>query len=278
MSFRWCCDDGGVDGEAAAVAGPVLDRECPIWRGTFGGLGSVRVLADGGLEIEVDESDQPDADEIGRRHDALRWGWGEPLGWARRGCEVTVGSALVGPRGGPALLLRGNPHDVPVVVCGLAQRGWRVVADRFVPLRWSDDAAEVQSTATPVLVARRRARAMGLDWVDVRHDSDSAIVEVPRADCSAAFGGVVDVVGRRVGAPNFERLEGHERFEMASRLAVTGALLPDGGGLEPSARMARDLRVAALPIARAHLEAEAPNDACEAIESWWLAVWPAETS
>ena len=267
-----------MDGEAAAVTGPVLDREGPIWQGTFGGLGSVRVLPDGVLEIEVDEADRPDAEEVARRAEALRWGWGEPLAWARRGCELVVGSALVAPHGGPAFLLRGHTHDVPVVVCGLARRGWRVLADRFVPLRWSDDTAEVQATATPVLLARRRARGMGLDWVDVRHDSDAAIVEVLRAEGAAALGGVVDVVGRRLGAPTLERLEGHERFEMASRLAVTGALLPEGGGLEPSERMTRDLLVAALPIARAHLEADAPAPVLEAIESWWASTTSQECS
>lgn len=267
-----------VEGEAAAATGPVFDREGPIWQGTFGGLGSVRVLAEGVLEIEVDEADHPDDEEIRRRHEALRWGWGEPLAWARRGCELTVGSALVGPRGGPALVLRGHTHDVPVVVCGLAQRGWSVLADRFVPLRWSTTAAEVQPTATPVLLARRRARAMELEWVDVRDDSDAVVVEVARAGRALAFGGVVDVVGRRTGAPVFERLEGHERFEVATRFAATGALLPADGGLSPPERMARDLQVAAMPIARAHLEPDAPATVLDAVEAWWVSTWSLEVA
>ena len=245
-------------------------REDAVWEGTFDGLGSVRVHPGGALDITVEGAETLDPDELGQRTAALRWGWGEPLAWARRGCSVTVGTAMVAPGRRGALVVRGVVHDTAIVVAGLAGRGWHVLADRFVPLRWSDDAAEVQPTDAPVLLARRRAEAMGLSGVAVRADTDALAVEVPRWSTPEPFVGSVEIVMRRVGRELFELLEGHERFEAASRLVAGGALAPDGDPLTPSERMARDLRLAGLDFARAHLDADDPDDVLDAVEAWWL--------
>lgn len=252
------------------ATGVRLAREGLVWEGIFDGLGSVRVHPGGELDITVDGADALDPAELEQRRAALRWGWGEPLAWARRGCSVTVGTAIVAPGRRGALVVRGVVHDTAIVVAGLADRGWHVLAERIVPLRWSDDTAEVQPTDAPVLLARRRAEAMGLTGEPVRADTDALAVEVPRWSTPERLVGAVEVVMRRVGRERFELLEGHDRFEAASRLVTGGALAPDGDPLTPSERMARDLRLAGLGFARAHLDADDPDDVLDAVEAWWL--------
>lgn len=256
--------------EAGGSTGVRLTRDGPVWEGTFDGLGSVRVRPDGDLEVAVQGADDLDPIEVEQRAAALRWGWGEPLAWARRGCSITVGTAVVAPGRRGSLVVRGAAHDAPIVVAGLAGRGWQVLADRVVPLRLSDDVAEVQPTDAPVLLARRRVEAMGLSGSAVRADTDAVAIEVPRWSAPEPLLGVVEVLMRRGGLPPLEVLEGHERFEMASRLVAIGALEADGEALAPSECMARDLRLAALELARAHLDADDSEDVLDAIESWWF--------
>lgn len=252
------------------ATGVRLARHDAVWEGTFEGLGSVRVGPGGEIDVTVSDADALDPTEIEQRTAALRWGWGEPLGWVRRGCSVTVGTALVAPGRAEALVVRGGVHDAAIVAVGLATRGWQVLAERIVPLRWSDEVAEVQPTDAPVLFARRRAEVLGLAGEAVRADTDAVAVAVPRWSAPEALGGAVEVVMRRLGTDPLELLEGHERFEAASRLVAGGALEPDGEPLSPSERMARDLRLAGLDLARVHLDADGPDDVLDAIETWWL--------
>lgn len=226
----------------------------------------------GDVEITPDTRDHPDDVERARRQDALRWGWAEPLRWVRLGYELTLGSAVVAPGGSAAMVLRGQIHDLAVLVGGLASEGWQVLADRFVPLRWSDAAIELQPTDTPVLVARRRAAQLGLEGTRVRLDSDAVVVDVPRVGVPMPLGAVVEVQARRVGAAVLEPLEGHARFELASKLPAGAALQPEGVSLPPTERMARDLRVASLPACRVHLDLAAPTEGIEALGRWWAEV------
>jgi hypothetical protein len=273
-----------------------LDRTGDVWVGTFPGLGTVRVGADGHIAAEAEPGQGPDADETTeQRHAALVHGWGEPLALARQGYHVAHGAALVPPADGAdgaggadgrapaALLVSGDLHDTAIVVLGLAARGWQVLADRLTPLTWpSDDSAPVAYPRhAPVVASARRAQRAELAATPARADSDAVTVDVARATQPHSLGGIVSVRIRRPHDPLLDQLRGHRRVETAQGLIAGGALAAESDGATPSAHahdgglevaaqsMAHTLRLAALPLAAVHLDPADPTPALDALVAWW---------
>ena len=269
MPGGWVCDAWTVSSELAATPGLFFRRDTEVWHGWFDGLGAVRVSPDGGFDIDVDLADGPDDDEQTQRAAALRWGWAEPLSWARRGFEVSLGTALRPATADVAVLVRGHTHEVALIVGGLCQRGWAVVAERVVPLRWQDHTVEVVPTGAPVLMARRQATRLGLESHAVRGDTDSVTVDLPRCTEPVDLAAVCHVEMRKTGDAMLDVVAGHERFEVVSGLVAGGVLAAQGTEVAPRDRMARDLRLAALPVARVHLAADELTDTLDAVEAWW---------
>ena len=271
MPLCWVCDAWMVSNELAATPGLFFRRDTEVWHGWFDGLGAVRVSPDGGFDIDVDLADGPDGDEQTQRAAALRWGWAEPLSWARRGFEVSLGTALRPATADVAVLVRGHTHEVALIVGGLCLRGWAVVAERVVPLRWRDNTVEVVPTHAPVLMARRQATRLGLESHAVRCDTDAVTVDPPRCTEPVDLAAVCHVEMRKTGDAMLDVVAGHERFEVVSGLVAGGVLAAEGTEVAPGDRMARDLRLAALPVVRAHLAADELTDTLDAVEAWWTA-------
>jgi len=265
------CDAWAVSSEVAATPGLFFRRDTEVWHGWFDGLGAVRVSPDGGFDIDVDLADGPGDDEQTQRAAALRWGWAEPLSWARQGFEVSLGTALRPAAADVAVLVRGHTHEVALIVGGLCLRGWAVVAEPVVPLRWHDHTVEVVPTDAPVLMARRQATRLGLESHAVRGDTDSVTVDLPRCTEPVDLAAVCHVEMRKTGDAVLDVVAGHDRFEVVSGLVAGGVLAAEGTGVAPLDRMARDLRLAALPVVRVHLAADDLTDTLDAVEAWWTA-------
>ncbi len=255
-----------------------LDRTGDVWVGTFPGLGTVRVWADGRIAAEAEPAQGPDADETAeQRHAALIHGWGEPLALARQGYHVAHAAALVPPasddQSGPvALLVAGDLHDTAIVVLGLAARGWRVLADRLTPLTWPGDggAPVAHPRQAPVVASARRAERFELPTTPTRAHTDAVTVDVARATQPRPLGAIVTVRIRRPHDPLLDLLRGHRRVETAQGLIAAGALTAQSGDDDhPAAAMARTLRLAALPMAAIHLDPVDPAPALDALIAWW---------
>lgn len=262
----------GPDLLVGAGTGVVLDRRTEPWVGSFAGLGEVRVGADGDVEVEVD----PSVDEAARHlaDAALRHGWGETLSVVRQGFEVLWGAVVVPPEGAPGaeqgvgLSVRGDAHDVGIVLLALEARGWGIVADRFTPVRWDGECLVAHPRPAPPLFARRRATKAGRDGVPVRVDTDAVAVDVRRGERPAVVAGSLEVLGRRPGRDPFEELTGHARFEAATHLFAAG-VLATAGPTEPRDVMARHLKLAELGFARLHVESKTLDDDLASVDAWW---------
>jgi hypothetical protein len=248
-----------------------LDRAVEPWVGRFPGLGTVLVHDDGRVEVDVEPvAAGPDDDpgELARRAAALRHGWGEPLALARRGFDLYGGGAATPPGGERCLLVSGEPRDVGIVLARLARRGWSVLADRVVPARWEGDVLVAYPRQAPTLVGQALAEALELGGEPARAGSDAVVVELPRGERPTPVAAVASLLARRPDRPVLEALRGHEAFEAATHLVARGALAPDPRP-GPAERMAADLRLAALPLARLHLARE--TSAADVVElcGWW---------
>lgn len=234
---------------------PTLDREAEPWTGTFPGLGTVRVAADGTVEVEAEPGDEHEA-----RAAALRHGWGEPLSFARRGFDVVPGAAVVPPHAddtGPCVVLTGAVHDTALVLAVLVARGWSVLADRLVPCRWVGEVLVAHPGASPVVMGRRAAERAGLDAEPVRADTDAVVVAVPRSEAPRRVGTVVEVGVRRVGEPALEPCTGLQRFESAACLFAGGVFTRvDDAPDAPRRALARSVALASLPFLRLRFTAD----------------------
>jgi hypothetical protein len=274
-----------------------LDRSGDTWVGTFPGLGQVRVHADGSYDITCDDvaggdtapEDTPEAatDSTSARYDALRHGWARPLSLVRRGFELLSGAVLAPPSAPvspesvsaspsgavpfpPALVVTGRPHDVAIVVATLAARGWSVLGDRFVPVNWSDEHGTFVAypTDAPVLVGERRARKAGFDGTPVRTDSDVVAIDVARSAGPHLIAGVADARNWRHGDSALTELSGFRRFEHVGLLTSPGVLAGDEA-MEPSALMARQMRLAQLPVAELAIAATTVDADIDGLVAWW---------
>ncbi len=287
-----------------------LDRSGEPWVGTFPGLGSVRVWADGRVEADPErdvEADPEGAVEAGGgepgpdggpghdgdradhgepaelRRAALVHGWGEPLALARLGFRLAHGTAMVAPGADRCLLVSGDPHDAAIVVLGLAARGWQVLADRLTPvtidvLTGAGGAPAAGSGIIahprpgPVLTSAWRASRAGIEGTPVRADTDAVVVAVARADTPHPVTAVVTARIRRPHDPLLDELRGHRRVEVANGLLAGGALAPSTDVHQgASASMARTMRLAALPMAAVHVDPAEPDLSVDALLDWWAA-------
>ncbi len=209
-------DDSGAD-RTIPLNGPTLDCDRDAWLGTFPGLGVVRVEEDGTVTVDVDNADVLTAEERSNRERALRFGWGEPLSFARRGFWCAGGAAAVPPRSDGCVLLLGDPHEVANVMLELAARGWAMMGDRVTPLEWQGDDLVAHPRAAPLLVSRRTAERAGVESHSVRANSDSRIVELLRAREPRNVVAIVLLRPRKPADARFTPLFGHERFAVGTR-------------------------------------------------------------
>ncbi len=275
-------DDSGAD-RTIPLNGPTLDCDRDTWLGTFPGLGEVRVEEDGTVTVDVDNADVLTAEERSNRERALRFGWGEPLSFARRGFWCAGGAAAVPPRSDGCVLLLGDPHEVGNVMLELAARGWAMMGDRVTPLEWQGDDLVAHPRAAPLLVSRRTAERAGVESHSVRANSDSRIVELLRVREPQNVAAIVLLRPRKPADARFTPLFGHERFAAAANLTVGGALSHRGPndqsdpaavteeGTGSAATLGEHLRLAALPIARLCLDRATVTDDVNALVTWWQA-------
>lgn len=234
------------------------------------------VAADGSITVEAVVSE-----DHALREQALRYGWGDPLSWVRRGFHL-VGGAAVGPTDSDAcLLLLGDPHDVAIIVLELASQGWQLLSDRPTPVRWDDTGLMAQPREAPMLVAKRRAAKAGVEGEEVRSETDALALAIPRAVEPQQVAAAVQVRVRRPDNETFELLTGHERFEAATSLYIGGVLdptsAPAGADLESTTNpdnvapnlLAEHLRIAQLPWVRLHLSSKTGAEDTAELLTWW---------
>ena len=273
---------GGATAEQAVAyplasnraAAPTLDRQVEPWVGEFPGLGRVLVAADGSVKVEV-------ADDHALREQALRYGWGDPLSWVRRGFHL-VGGAAVGPAdSNSCVLLLGDPHDVTIIVLELARQGWQLLSDRPTPVAWDEAGLMAQPREAPLVVATRRAAKAGVEGEAVRGDTDALAIDVPRSEEPQQVEAAVQIRVRRPDNETFELLTGHERFEAATSLYIGGVLDPtnptagddqgattDHDDAAPNL-LAEHLRISQLPWARLHLSSKTAAEDTAELLKWW---------
>lgn len=87
-----------------------VDRYGDVGRGVFPGLGTVCVQADGASEVPVEDAPDRMGQEQVNRERAHRFGWGEPLSFARGGLRCAAGAAVVPPADDGCLLLAALPY------------------------------------------------------------------------------------------------------------------------------------------------------------------------
>ena len=254
----------------AAPSGPTLDRSTEPWVGVFPGLGTVRVHADGAVEVEVEHDQDEPPEDPALREAALRHGWAEPLALVRQGFRCARGSALAPPDGRGCLVLNGTMHDVAVILLELASDGWSVLADHLVPTRWVDGRLVAFPTDAPVLVSDRRAERSGLDATAVRAHTDAVQVDVARAQSSQNVRAFVGVRIRRPNDPVLEELLGHERFRAASQVMIGGVMRRDhdSDGAQQDV-MAEHLELSKLRFARLHFDDDTLDADVAELTRWW---------
>lgn len=251
----------------AGHVGPSLDRSGEVWVGQFPGLGSIAVGPDGSVEVIPEADDQED---LYLRAQALRHGWAEGLSFVRRG-YLLAGAAAVCPtpsaRG--CVLLAGHPHDVAIVIERLVRHGWTVMGDRFTPVRWEGRDLVAAPREAPVLMARKRADTAFLVSREVRADSDSRAVDLPRHTSPATVRAVVQVGLRRPQEENLVPLLGTQRFEAAAGMLLAGVLDPTAAEeAKADDLMERHLRLSGLPQASLRIDPRSPEQEVESLLKW----------
>jgi hypothetical protein len=229
------------------------------------------VAPDGSICVTV-EPDPAGVESEDVRARALRFGWGETLALARRGVDLVAGAGLVDPSNWGALVVRGAPHEIAIVIIALAERGWLLLADRVLPILVGGDVVIAEPHPAPVLLPGRRAARAGVHVVDqARGDSDAVLVDLPRADRPAPVCATVEVSLRRPHEAVLEVLDGHRRVESAATLVISGVLGEVGGGAArpPAEEMQRHLRLSRLPTARWRLDESSLDADVETMVQWW---------
>ena len=242
-----------------------LDRTGEPWVGTFRSLGSVRVWADGAATVEVDPAATDTADRL---HDALWHGWATPLSLARQGHWLVNGVSVAPPDDHRALLVTGPAHDTAIVVIELVRLGWRLIADRPAPVRFTPDLVAHPRQA-PFVMSARRARTSGLDGAAVRDRTDAVRVEsFSVLDTPAPVGGIAVVSVRRPQHPVLQPLKGHAAIEASGMVLVGGVLSPEPEST-PQAAMTRQLTLTRAGMVRLDIDsATATSDVAELVV-WW---------
>ena len=228
---------------SASPTEPSLDRRADPWVGEFPNLGRVLVADDGTVTVEVvnavpaseGETGRPSVEDHRLRERALRYGWGEPLSWVRRGFQMVGGAALGPADSDTCVLLLGDPHDVAIVALELLEQDWRLVSDRPTPVKWNGEDLMAQPREAPLLVSKRRARKAGIEGEEVRGDTDALAIKVARCEVPRQVAAAVQIRIRRPDEQNLSPLTGHERFEAATSLYAGGALTPEDGHANVSA-------------------------------------------
>lgn len=220
----------GAAGRSAAEGTAEEGAQQPVAGEAAGGpaAGTTAEEAAGGAAAGT-TAEEPDAEPRDLRERALRYGWGEPLSWVRRGFHM-VGGAALGPADSDAcVLLLGDPHDIAIVALELLKHDWCLLSDRPTPVTWDADHLMAQPREAPLLVSKRRARKAGIEGTPVRGDTDALAVEVARCEVPRRVAAAVQIRTRRPDEQNLTPLTGHERFEAATSLYTGGALTPEDG-------------------------------------------------
>jgi hypothetical protein len=264
----YTCDVDGIVNESVG-----LDRNEEIWLGRFPGLGSIEVHPDGRIEVSVESSHEVCSDSVSpssekdEKYQALLHGWGEPLSLARRGFVLAQGCAAVAPDSDEAILISGDAHDTAILALGLASSGWRILADRVVPLVFHKDRIEAHPRVSPIIASKRRTAKTEFEARPLRSTSNAVSVDVPRAGTPSSVVTIVSVRIRRPQEPVLEILTGHDRFDSARTVLVGGVLaLPSTTSQES---MARTLQMATLPVVSVRLDAKSPEADIAELLTWW---------
>ena len=261
-----------------AEHGPSLDRDAEIWVGTFPGLGSVRIHPDG--EVEVVAAEQPDDedDSLEMRERALRFSWGEPLSFARRGFRLTHGAAVGPVDSDDCMLILGDPHDVAIVLIELFHLGWGILGDRPTPLTWDSSVLTAYPRSAPVVASERRAAKAELTGTRLRGDTNTVALDLPRIGEPRRVSALVPMQMRKPDEQALTPLAGHERFETAAGLFMRGALQPyaemaapegTGSDLEAAEMMADHVALSRLPAVRLRFDSVTKDDDVAALLAWW---------
>lgn len=246
-----------------------LDRSGDVWEGTFPGVGSVRVWPDGRFEVDVTSS-RDSEESHDHLHDALTFGWAEPLSLVRRGFLLVEGIAVSDPSTDRGLLVVGNMHDTAIVTLALASLGWRVLADRIVPVTFDDDGIRAHPRTAPMLATKRRTDLSGHSGHLVRAETTAVAVDVERLERPCT---VVAAVSAQVLRPDqalFDLITGHARFDIARDTLAKGVLMPPETTAQES--MARTLRLASLPFAVVRLDRSVAIPNLDEMITWWEAL------
>lgn len=256
---------------------PTLDQSGEPWVGSFPGLGEVLVHADGSVETRVVRDEAEDPATLGNRERTLRFGWGEPLALVRRGLMCLDGSGVVAPDAHQGcLLIVGDPADTSVVLLELAQRGWSVLADRFVPTSWTEGGLLAHPRAGPVLVPRSRSQRAGVPGREIRSHTDAVEIDMPRALTPALVGGVVRLRRRLPNERTIQQITGGDRLAAAAALPLSGVFaIPRARGseaAEAARTLADHLRLARAPFAELRLDRGSIELAILELLRWWQTV------
>lgn len=250
--------------------GPPTLRVAPSgeWIARFPGLGTIEVESSGAFTIHVDPASGGD-DDPDRRARALRFGWAEPLSYARRGFACTSATGAVDPDRAGCLLLVGGPDRVSIAVLRLAELGWSFLGSGIIPTRWEGDELVAHPRDAPMLVAAKRAQRAEFTGTPVRLDTDAWDVALPRVVTPQPVRAVVSVqeVGRSRGG--WQVLSGHERFQAATSLFVEGALSVATDPPEPEQLLASRVRLARPPLARVGVRGSTVEADLVPMLEWW---------
>lgn len=253
-----------------SVDEPWIDVSGELWLAGFPGLGTVTVAADGSTVVKPDPvAASDDAGEFAQRERALQFGWAEPLSFARRGYSCVLGAAFAVPADDSCVLFTGAPPDSVGLVAEFGRRGWQLLAEGLVPVRWQGDQFVVHAREAPALAASRHCTAEGIAGAEVRSRSDACEVPASRATGSRPVVAVVPFHTRKVGEAPFEILRGRSRFQAAARLVTRGVLNATAGPeSEPTMELGTHLRLAALPFARLRFSRSTMSDDLDLVLDW----------
>lgn len=250
-----------------------LDRDGDVWVGRFPGLGSVRVFPDGRIDVDVErDADFDNGSVAAQRNEdeirqALHFGWGDPLSLVRRHFVLAEGVAVVPPESDRCILVHGDVHDTAIVMLGLAMRGWRVLADRVVPLEFGESSVVAHPRSAPFIAARRRAETAGFVSHAVRRETNTVAVDIERSERPCVLSMLVSVRVRRPNQVVLEILSGHERFESARKVLLGGVLSPIASSPEDS--MKRSLQLSSLANIELRVDSQSPEADIDAFVTWW---------
>lgn len=278
-----------------------LDTSAEPWVGTFPGLGSVRVFADGTFDVVPvgtgglvsgplagvaavgdehgrEEEDDEDVKEIGgevetaladERRRALTHGWAEPLSWARQGYTVASGTALVEPESGLAVLAIGRSAPQVVVVRSLIDAGWPLLTDAITPIDDVSGVPHVVPTGAPLLMPAAALRDSGVSFERARTDTDAVIVPVKRASEPVRLAALLICQDFNVGdVAEVTSITGVEKMSRILGAQVGGVLATHDEPEQDFARLTARASIAVGTISEGHPELDAPR----AVREWMKAL------